>query len=175
MATPSRTTSSADHGEAIAGSLVVSILGDRIELEMIGGGTWTLPIGVDTLVAGPLERADRPRPEQLTNALGAVADHFEDVVIQAPIITSAPAVQFAGPFAAMVGRVELGTDDLPADYVLERVDADDVFRTVVAEPRAERVHNPGLDPDHVDTIVASCCTVLAVMRRLDLQRAQVRG
>ncbi|MEL6891323.1 MAG: hypothetical protein AAFP84_06995 [Actinomycetota bacterium] len=156
-----------------AGTLVFAIGDHRIDLEMIGGGEWTLPIGVLDLVEGPLEGADRPRPEHLTNALGVVTDHLDDVLIEAPIVASAPAVAFTGPHAVMVARVELGDDDVPADYVLARADADEVFRTIVAEPRAERAHNPGLDADHVDTIVAACCVVLAVLRRLDLQGAGV--
>lgn len=173
MSEPGNATSpSAPTGPA-PGSLVVHLGDHTIGVAMVGGGEWTLPLGVVSLVEGPLERADRPRPEQLTNALGAVTDHLDDVVIESPIVGAAPAVTFAGIHAEMVGRVEMGVDELPADYVLERADADDVFRTIVAEPRADRAHNPGLDPEHVDTIIAGCCAVLAVLRRLDLQRADI--
>ncbi len=156
-----------------AGTLVVHVGDTEIAIEMVGGGSWTLPVGATTLVEGPLERADRPRPEQLTNALGAVADQFDDVIIEAPIVASAPALVFQGPHALMVARVELGLDAVPEDYVLHRADADEVFRTIVAEPRAERIHNPGLDAAAVDTVIAGCCALLAFLRRLDRQHARV--
>ena len=53
------------------------------------------------------------------------------------------------------------------------LDADEVFRTLVAEPRSERLHNPGLDTAHVDTIIGTLCIVLAIMRRLDLDQMAV--
>jgi len=175
MAEPGHSSSASTAAAAAPGSLIAHIGDHSIHLAMVGGGEWTLPIGVVSLVDGPLERADRPRPEQLTNALGAVTDHLDDVLIESPIVGAASSVAFTGPHASMVARVELGIDDLPAGYTLERADADEVFRTVVAEPRAERVHNPGLDPDHVDTVVAACCAILAVLRRLDLQRADIQA
>jgi len=173
MAEPGPTTNAPVSAEAAPGSLIAHIGEQSIHLTMVGGGEWTLPIGVVSLVDGPLERADRPRPEHLTNALGAVTDHLDDVLIESPIVGAATQLALAGPHAAMIARVELGVSEVPTDYVLERVDADDVFRTLVAEPRDERLHNPGLDADHVDTIIAACCAVLALLRRLDLQRADV--
>lgn len=175
MSEPGPSTSAQAPAEAAPGSLIAHIDDQSIGLTMVGGGNWTLPIGVLPLLDGPLERADRPRPEQLTNALGAVADHLDDVLIESPIVGATTQLTVTGPHACMIARVELGLDDVPADYVLERTDADDVFRTLVAEPRAERVHNPGLDADHVDSIVATCCIVLALMRRLDLQCVGIRA
>lgn len=173
MGTMSEPSITVPFDSAPPGSLVATI-GDRaIELAMLGGATWTVPIGVSDLVDGPLERADRPRPEQLTNALGAVTDHLDDVVIEAPIVASAPALVLAGPHAEMVARVELGSDVVPDDYTLDRSDADEVFRTIVAEPRSERIDNPGLDADHVDSVVGALCAVLALLRRFDLHDARV--
>lgn len=156
-----------------AGTLLVTIGADELGLDMVGGGSWSLPVGVETLVDGPLERVDRPRPEHLTNALGAVTDHLDDVLIEAPIVASTPGLVFCGEPAVTAARVELGLDEVPAEYVLTRADADEVFRTIVAEPRDERRHNPGLPADEVDTVVAAYCVVLAVLRRLDHQRARV--
>ena len=36
-------------------------------------------------------------------------------------------------------------------------------------------HNPGLDPDRVDTVLGTCCVVLAVMRKLRLDQIAVAG
>jgi exopolyphosphatase/pppGpp-phosphohydrolase len=35
------------------------------------------------------------------------------------------------------------------------------------------LHNPGLDPRRVDTILGTCCLVVAVMRRLQLDRVVI--
>ncbi|MFT6291086.1 MAG: exopolyphosphatase/pppGpp-phosphohydrolase [Ilumatobacter sp.] len=154
-------------------SLLIAI-GDReMTIEMIGGGTWTIPVGPVSLVEGELERSNRPAPEQLTNALGIVIDHLDDVVRDSPEMLNAPDVTFTGRHAVSFGRVELGDDALPADYIVERRDADEVFRTLVAEPREERIHNPGLDPDDIETIIGVSCVVLAVMRRLELTQASI--
>lgn len=158
------------------GGLVVDVGDTTIVVAMSGGASWTLPIGVHSLLDGPLHDAPdgRPDPEQLTNALGAVTDHFEDVVIESPMVAAAPTVTFRGPHATMLGRVEIGADELDDDYVLRRADADEVFRTLVGETRDERRHNPGLDPAHADSVVATCCAVLAFLRRLDLHEAAIR-
>jgi exopolyphosphatase/pppGpp-phosphohydrolase len=155
------------------GALTVSV-GDRsIGVEMVGGGSWTLPVGPATLVDGDLADTDPPSPASLTNALGLVRDHLEDVIIEAPIVAAAPALVLRGRHVGTLARVEVGANEVPADYVLARSDADEVFRTLVAEPAAERCHNPGLPPEEVDTVVGTCCVVLTFLRRLDLQAATV--
>lgn len=150
------------------GALSVSVDDRHTTLSIVGGDAWTMPIGVATLVERELEQADRPAPAQLTNALGIVTDHLDDVLREAPTVVAARPVACVGPHAIGLARVELGLDVVPAEYTLSRADADEVFRTLVAEPSAERLHNPGLDPAQVHTIVATCCVVLAVMRRLEL-------
>lgn len=150
------------------GSLGIEIRDREVRIAMEGGDDWTLPVGPASIVQNELEGADRPVPEQLTNALGIVTDHLDDVIRASPLLLATPHVRLDGPHATALARVELGLDVLPADYTLARTDADDVFRTLVAEPIAERLHNPGLDPDAVETIIGTCCVVLAVMRRLDL-------
>ncbi|WP_040492738.1 hypothetical protein [Ilumatobacter nonamiensis] len=155
------------------GSLIVGLDDRTSRIEMIGGGQWTVPVGPVGLVENELERANRPAPEQLTNALGVVTDHLDDVIRESPLVLAAPAIAFVGPHAIALAHVELGATSIPPGYELERSDADEVFRTLVAEPRDERLHNPGLDPTHVDTIVGTCCVVLAVMRRLDLSAVAI--
>lgn len=155
------------------GGITVRIDDRETSIAMTGGGEWLMPIGPLSLVDGELERADRPTPTQLVNALGAVEDHFDDVVRDAPMIEAAPSVEFDGPHAREVAYVEVGTRELPDDYVVRRADLDEVFRTIVAEPIAERLHNPGLDPERVESIVATCCVILAIIRRLDHQSATI--
>ena len=89
------------------------------------------------------------------------------------MVLDAASVVIGGPHAIALACVELGADSVPDGYTLGRSDADEVFRTLVAEPIPERLHNPGLRPDHVESIIGTCCVVLAVMRRLELTRVAV--
>ena len=150
------------------GTLILRLDDHSTDVTMTGGGTFTLPIGPLTLFDGPLERADPPLPTHLTNALGLVADHLDDVIIAAPSVAASSSVIAIGPHAEAMARVEIGGHRIPAGYRLRRSDADEVFRTLAVEPVADRRHNPGLDDDHVESIVATCCVILGIMRRLDL-------
>ena len=150
-----------------AGTLRVTIRDSELQVEIIGGGSWTVPVGPLSLVEGELEHADRPAPEQLTNALGIVSDHLEDVIRESAMVLAATSIVICGEHAEMLARVEVGDSSIPDGYVLARTDADEVFRTLVNEPIAERLHNPGLDPAYVETVIGTCCVVLALMRRLE--------
>ena len=154
--------------DALAGTLILRLGDHSTEVTMVGGGTFTLPIGPVSLFEGPLERADPPSPAHLTNALGLVTDHLDDIIIAAPAVTASTSVVAIGPHAEAMARVEIGDAQIPAGYRLRRSDADEVFRTLAVEPVTDRRHNPGLDDDHVETIIATCCVILGVMRRLDL-------
>jgi exopolyphosphatase/guanosine-5'-triphosphate,3'-diphosphate pyrophosphatase len=150
-----------------AGALTIALHDHRTDLEIDGSGSWTLPIGPRSLVDGELEGADRLVPEQLTNALGIVTDHLDDVIRESPMVSAAPDLVATGRHAMALARVELGTAEVPHGYRLARADADDVFRTLVAEPAAERIHNPGLLVDDLHTVVGTSCVILAIMRRLE--------
>jgi exopolyphosphatase/pppGpp-phosphohydrolase len=155
------------------GALVLAISDDRVDISMIGGGEWTIPLGPQSLFDGVLEQRDKPSASHLTNALGFIHDYFDEIIVLAPSVLAAPSVTATGPHAASLARVELGNEHVPTGYELQRADADEVFRTLVAEPRAERLHNPGLASSDVDTIIGTLCIVLAIMRRLDLGRLAI--
>jgi exopolyphosphatase/guanosine-5'-triphosphate,3'-diphosphate pyrophosphatase len=114
--------------------------------------------------------SDPPRPEELANALGRVADELEDVVRAVPVLPQARLVGVAGTITT-VAAVEIGLEPYDADrvhrFVLTRHAAEDVFRTLATERRADRVHNPGLQPERADIIVGGCCILVAIMRRLE--------
>jgi exopolyphosphatase/guanosine-5'-triphosphate,3'-diphosphate pyrophosphatase len=157
------------------GTLVVNI-GDReLTVRVVGGATHVLPVGPSTLQAGPLAGGDPPPAAALTNALGLVEDHLDDLIIEAPSIEATPGVIVDGPHAEAMARVEIGVDDIPAGYTLRRADADEVFRTLAVEPADDRRHNPGLPTDHVESIIATCCVILGIMRRLALSAVTVAG
>ena len=48
--------------------------------------------------------------------------------------------------------------------MLTRQAAEEVFRTLATEPRAERVHNPGLEEGRADVIVGGAAVLVAIMR-----------
>jgi exopolyphosphatase / guanosine-5'-triphosphate,3'-diphosphate pyrophosphatase len=73
-----------------------------------------------------------------------------------------------GEPATVIAQVEIGAADVPHEMELTREAAEDVFRTVVTEARSDRADNPGLPPDHVDTVMASACVMVALMRRFHL-------
>ena len=55
-------------------------------------------------------------------------------------------------------------------FVLSRAAAEDVYRTLVTEPLADRVHNPGLPPERAEVILGGACAVVAIMRFFALER-----
>lgn len=112
---------------------------------------------------------DPPRPADLTNAIGVVDDALGDLLRHHPAAGSTAVVVLDGPLAEALARVEIGSDDLDGETVLERGAVEEVFRTVATESRRDRAFNPGLSADHVDEIVVAGCVAVAVMRHLDLR------
>lgn len=111
--------------------------------------------------------SDPPRAEELTNAIGAVVDHLDDVLRELPGATDVEQVLIHGAEAEAIAAVEVGAPaDLP--FELSRDAAEDVFRTLATERRSDRAHNPGLAAECVETVVGGCCVVVGVMRKLQL-------
>ncbi len=133
--------------------------------------SYVVPLGPAALNRSDLA-SDPPSPEELTNAIGAVLDHLDDVLRELPGVSEADEVHVAGREQQAIAFVEAGHEvDLP--FGLTRDAAEDVFRTVATERRSDRARNPGLAPDLVDTVVAGCCVLVAVMRRLHLDTVTV--
>ena len=86
----------------------------------------------------------------------------------------AHALELRGPEAWHLACVERGTDALDAAVEIDRDDVEDLFRTLATEPHAARLHNPALVAERVDSIVATCCAVVAIMRSLHLPAVLVR-
>ena len=139
------------------------------------GTMWTaeLPWGVTNLTTTEFEGSDPPSPAQLTNALGAVGDEFDDIVRGHSELIDIAAVTFSGPLASTLARLEAGRPDVAGRFVLLREAAEEIFRTVATEAANDRAYNPGLPSEHVDTVVAACCIVLTVMRRLHLDQVTI--
>ena len=67
--------------------------------------------------------------------------------------------------------VEIGLPEYDRDRIhhfrLTRAAIEDVYRTLVTEARADRIHNPGLEPGRVDTIVGGMCILARIVRYFD--------
>ena len=140
----------------------ITLLPDRIEFAADDQAT-SVPIGTATLQRE--FHHDPPWAEELTNAVGAVVDHMEDVEREAPAVVLADRVEIAGGLVRVVADVEVGgTAVLP--FELSREAAEDVFRTLVTEHSADRALNPGLPADAVEPVLGTVCAVVGVMRFL---------
>jgi exopolyphosphatase/guanosine-5'-triphosphate,3'-diphosphate pyrophosphatase len=148
-------------------------LGDDDTLVDVDGLRHVIPVGALTLTNAEFA-SDPPRPEELTNAIGTVVDHLEDMLRVLPGATEAEAVDIVGELATVIAAVEFGGPP-PLPFRLPRAAAEDVFRTVATESSGERAHNPGLPATAVDTIVAACCILVAVMRHLHLEQVDLGG
>ena len=132
------------------------------------GSEMELPWGVQNLTARWLADDDPPRPEGLTNALGTIADHLDDVRRSCPSIADVTEIEFCGPPSRSLAQLEIGSETVDSHVPLDRRAAEEIFRIVATETAKTRADNPGLPSEQVDTIVATCCVVLAFMRGLQL-------
>ncbi len=155
----------------------------------LGGGSCEFALGTDhceqvfsaTFGASVLTEAyiehDPPRPEELLAALSIVQAHIDEVARVIPELRDAGSfIGLGGTFSTMAA-VEIGLADHDRDavngFLLTRSAAEDVFRTLVTESYADRLHNPGLDPARARTIVGGSCAVVAIMRYFGLDAVRV--
>lgn len=152
-------------------STVLSIRLDAQRCEFaVGDATHSVPVGSALLsrsVGG-----DPPRPDDLTNAIGLVLDHLEDVTRELPGVTAVTRVEMSGPGLSVVADVEVGAPT-PLPYRLTRDAAEEVFRTIATETAAERAHNPGLPAAMVHDVLGLTVAVVAVFRGLGLDELWV--
>ncbi len=169
-----RWTNSDDTSDMYPPTMVVDIGGASTELT-VGTtdveGTVSLPFGVVSLTESDL-RHDPPRPEELSNAVSIVGDAVDNAVLEHPLIGTATRVVGVAGTIVTIAAVELGLATFDESrlhgMVLTRDAAEDVFRTLATERLTDRIHNPGLPRERADVIVAGCCLLVAIMRRLRL-------
>lgn len=159
--------------------LVVDIGGGSTEF-VVGtaapAGTISVDLGCVRVTEKFLHR-DPPLPEELAQAISVVRLHLEDVVRAIPQARDARTlVGLAGTVATMAA-VELGLHTYDRDrihhFTLTRAAAEDVFRTLATEARADRVHNPGLEEARADVIVGGALILVSVMRFFDVESCLV--
>jgi hypothetical protein len=139
------------------------------------GRDFRIPVGPAQLLATDLVDPDPPTPEQLTNAVGRVADHVDDVLREVPETVDAHDVHVRGEELWHLAIVELGAQPPTPSVVIERDAAEEVFRALATESRAARLHNPGLDPARVDSVLAASCVLVGMMRRLHLAAVTIEA
>jgi exopolyphosphatase/guanosine-5'-triphosphate,3'-diphosphate pyrophosphatase len=167
-----RAATSALSDDSALPSLVIDIGGGSTEL-MYGTTeplvVTSLDVGAGRLLERELHR-DPPRPEELTNAVGAASDALEEALREHPLLATATRVIGVGGTIRVAAAVEIGLPEYDAAAVhgfeLTRTAAEDVFRTLVTESLADRVHNPGLPRDRAEVIIGGCCVLVAILRRL---------
>jgi exopolyphosphatase/guanosine-5'-triphosphate,3'-diphosphate pyrophosphatase len=165
--------------EVLGPNVVIDIGGASTEYTvgvMSADQSASIPFGALTSTASHI-RTDPPKPEDLTNLIGAVSDELEEISRSIPaLLTPSRVVGVAGTIVT-IAAVELGLAEFNAEelhgFVLSRDAAEDVFRTMATEPLAQRTSNPGLSAHRADIIVAGCCILVATMRRLHLNEITV--
>ena len=151
--------------------------------EFIVGRPGEDPQGVCSIDVGCVRFTERflhgdpPTAEELSQAISVVHAHLDDVQRELPAVSEATRLIGVAGSVTTMAAVEIGLIDYDRDrthhFVLRRAAAEDVFRTLATEKRADRAHNPGLAPDRVNTIVAGALILVAIMRHFDLDECLV--
>lgn len=124
--------------------------------------------------------ADPPQPEELSAALSVIQLHLDDARRELDDLDGAISygtVIGVGGSITTMAAVELGLAEYDATRIhhfgLLREAAEDVFRTLATESRADRAYNPGLPTDRVDLIVGGSAIVVESMRHLSIEEILV--
>jgi exopolyphosphatase / guanosine-5'-triphosphate,3'-diphosphate pyrophosphatase len=148
----------------------------------IGGGSTEFIVGTDR-VEGVLSvdigcvrltekflHHDPPQPEELSACISLTDAYLDDVVREIPAAAEARTLVGLAGTVTTVAAVEIGLETYDRDRIhhfrLSHEAAEDVFRTLATESRADRVHNPGLEEARADVIVGGCCVLVALFRHL---------
>jgi exopolyphosphatase/guanosine-5'-triphosphate,3'-diphosphate pyrophosphatase len=150
--------------------LVVDIGGGSTEL-IVGTerveGVMSIDIGCVRLTEKFLLH-DPPQPEELTACISLSEAYLDDVAREIPAVAEARTLVGLAGTITTVAAVEIGLETYDRDRIhhfhLTRDAAEDVFRTLATEARADRIHNPGLEEARADVIVAGCCVLVALFR-----------
>lgn len=148
----------------IGGGSTEFIVGtDRVE------GVMSVDIGCVRLTEKFLHH-DPPQPEELSASISLTDAYLDDVVREIPAAAQARTLVGLAGTVTTVAAVEIGLEAYDRDRIhhfhLSREAAEDVFRTLATESRADRLHNPGLEEARADVIVGGCCVLVALFRRL---------
>src|SRR5829696_2034312 len=131
-------------------------------------GVLSIDVGCVRLSEKYIEH-DPPLPEELTACISLTDAYLDDVVREVPGAAEARTLVGLAGTVTTVAAVEIGLVAYDRDrihhFTLTHEAAEDVFRTLATESRADRIHNPGLEEARADVIVAGCCVLVAIFRR----------
>jgi exopolyphosphatase/guanosine-5'-triphosphate,3'-diphosphate pyrophosphatase len=112
--------------------------------------------------------SDPPTAVELSQALSVIRDYLDDVARDLPASVDARRLVGLAGTVTTVAAVEQGLEPYDRDrvhhFLLTREAAEEVFRTLATEKRADRLHNPGLEEGRADVIVGGTAILVAVMR-----------
>ena len=170
-------------GDDPVGRWVARQLARRLDVEVgpsstsfsHAGHDLRIPVGPELLLRTDLVDPDPPSAAQLTNAIGRVADHVDDVLREVPATVDASDVHVRGDELWHLAAVEHGAALQAPHVVIDREAAEEVFRALATESRTARLHNPGLEPARVDTVLATSCVLVGLMRRLQLDAVTIEA
>lgn len=149
---------------------VVDIGGGSTEVSLVDG-SMSVDIGCVRFTELYVE-SDPPQPEELHACIAVTTEHLKDVERELPGVADARTFVGVAGTISTVAAVEIGLPAYDRDRIhhfeLTREAAEDVFRTLATEPRADRIHNPGLEEARADVIVAGCAILVTVFRHFGL-------
>jgi len=120
---------------------------------------------------------DPPLPEELVACLSITEAHLDDVLRAMPAVTGAATLVGLAGTVSCAAAVEQGLAvydrDLIHHFRLSKAAAEDVFRTLATENRAERMENPGMEEARADVIVGGMSILVKVMRQLGFDECLV--
>ena len=160
---------------ALGPFVVVDIGGGSTEFALEHGAV-SVDVGCVRLSEAYLE-SDPPAPEELHACIAVTTEHLKDVVRELPGVAEARTFVGLAGTVTTVAAVEIGLAVYDRDrihhFVLTHAAAEDVFRTLATEARADRIHNPGLEEARADVIVGGCCVLVAIFRELGFEECLV--
>ena len=169
----------ADLNPGLGPFLVVDLGGGSTELSV--GTTaceaaMSLDVGCVRLTEKYLH-SDPPLPEELHACISVTGAHLDDVDREMPAARQARTfVGLAGTIST-AAAVEQGLHEYDRNKIhhfeLTKAAAEDVFRTLATESRADRAFNPGLESGRVDVIVGGMAILVKIMRHFGFESCLV--
>ena len=121
---------------------------------------------------------DPPTAGELSDAVSVIRAYMRDDIDRAlPDAKDARRLVGLAGTVTTIAAVEIGLPAYDSDRIhhfdLTRAAAEDVFRTLATEPRADRIHNPGLEEARADVIVGGAAILVTIMRHFDFDSCLV--
>ncbi|WP_420640143.1 exopolyphosphatase [Candidatus Poriferisocius sp.] len=159
--------------------LVVDLGGGSTELSVgttACEATMSLDVGCVRLTEKYLH-SDPPLPEELHACISVTGAHLDDVDREMPLARTARTFVGLAGTVSTAAAVEQGLPTYDRDKIhhfeLTKAAAEDVFRTLATESRADRAFNPGLEPGRVDVIVGGMAVLVKIMRHFGFESCLV--